>query len=85
MAAGAQRGWTLAGVDVKTVFLQVPPGRSKDIVVVNPPTIFQECQITEPGELWAVEGSVYRPYYVTQGLGKPPGRNHGRDQLGDGR
>ena len=59
VAAGAQRGWTLAGVDVKTAFLQVPPGRSKDIVVVNPPTIFQECQITEPGELWAVEGSVY--------------------------
>ena len=55
VAAGAQRGWTLAGVDVKTAFLQVPPGRSKDIVVA----IFQECQITEPGELWAVEGSVY--------------------------
>ena len=59
VAAGAQRGWDLAGVDVKTAFLQVPPGRSKDIVVVNPPTIFQEYGITEPGELWAVEGSVY--------------------------
>ena len=61
VAAGAQRGrgWDLAGVDVKTAFLQVPPRRSKDIVVVNPPAIFQECGITEPGELWAVEGSVY--------------------------
>ena len=29
VAVGAQRGWGLAGVDVKTAFLQVPPGRSK--------------------------------------------------------
>ena len=54
VAAGAQRGWDLAGVDVKTAFLQVPPGRSKDIVAVNLPAIFQECGITEPGELWRV-------------------------------
>ena len=45
-------------MDVKTAFLQVPGGRSKDMVVVNPPTIFQENQIRS-GELWAVEGSVY--------------------------
>ena len=59
VAAEAQRGWDVAGVDVKTAFLQVPPGRSKDTVVGKPPTIFQEYGITEPGELWAVEGTVY--------------------------
>ena len=59
LCSAVQGGWSIAGTDIKTAFLQVPAGRVKDVIIIQPPAIFYESGVCQPGELWHVNGNIY--------------------------
>eukprot|EP00435_Cladocopium_sp_Y103_P069412 s890_g33.t1 len=59
LCSAVQRSWSIAGTDIKTAFLQVPAGRDKDVIIINPPSIFVESGVIGPEELWHVNGNIY--------------------------
>ena len=59
LCAAVQRSWCIAGTDIKTAFLQVPAGRDKDVIIIQPPAIFAEAGVISPQELWHVNGNIY--------------------------
>ena len=59
LCSAVQNRWAIAGTDIKCAFLQVPTGRKKDVIVIQPPAVFHEAGVVTPQELWHVDGNIY--------------------------
>ena len=58
LRSAAARGWTAAGIDVKTAFL-LAPRRGEGTLIVRPPKILVQAGVIPSHEVWKVRQALY--------------------------
>ena len=56
----ADRKWSLTSTDVRKAFLNAPRVEKEGhLTLVDPPKLLQTMGITQPGEVWKIQGALY--------------------------
>ena len=57
---GADKGWSVGSLDVKTAFLYAELNEEEDgILVVQPPSLLVRMGLVEPGIMWKLKQALY--------------------------